>query len=157
MTKMLLCFSFIFLSINSHASYEVDFLIGETKNTRPLSYVIKFLNPQNVYLIDDDNIDKYSSPQIGDMIEPRQFFHFKISDNSKNSSQNISKIVYDVLNEKGEILGSSTLSWFYDGEKINFIDSGISEFFFLPFQRQLSRIDKKGIYHNKYDISLIKY
>jgi hypothetical protein len=166
MSRVILYFSFIFLSINCYASYEVDFLIGETKNTRPLSYAIKikdielngakFLNPQHVSLIDEDDIDEYRSPQIGDMIEPRQHFHFKISDNSKNSSEKASKIVYDVLNEKEEILGSSALSWYYDGEKINFVDSGELEFSFLPFQRQPSRIDKKGTYHNKYEISLIK-
>ena len=65
MNKVFLYFSFIFLSINGYASYEVDFLVGETKNTRPLSYALKikeidlkderFLNPQGVRVTDEDD------------------------------------------------------------------------------------------------------
>lgn len=170
MNKFLSLLVFIALSSIAYAGYEIDFMIGETKNTRPLKFSMKIqeIDLEGETIISPlpikDEFDEpiyYSPPKIGDTINPGEYFHFRLLNNSSDldleNSQSIpSQIIFSVLNEQKEIIDDVILGWKYKNGKINFISSGEKNFVFMPFQRNLPKIDRKtGIYKNTYEISLI--
>lgn len=170
MKKINILFFLIFFSVNSFAGYEIEFFIGESKNTRPLKHHLKIkeidIKNENTKSL-MPTFDEFGEPlaavynKVGDEIAPGKNFHFKFDNNSNLLQGDLlnmkpSEIVFTVLDKNKKELGDIKLSWLYNENKINFISDENSCFVFLPFQRNMPTKDKKtGLLQYTYEISLI--
>jgi hypothetical protein len=148
---LLICCSF-----SAYSSYELDFIIGESKNTIPLRH---YLEIKEIDIVNEtiDNpkpsLDEFGEilPYIpykkGDTIAPGECFHFKLKNSNEDLNQESivlqpSKITFKVLDDKKQEIEDVVLAWVYKGEKINFISDENKNFVFMPFQRNLPQRDR---------------
>lgn len=171
------------LSLHSicFAGYDIDLIIGDTNNTKPLTTSIKFSEiPEKIEnnlpekILDEDGFITYQRPSLGQIISPSQHLKIKIKaseesivnlqeyasfsgksleDRAKDSKWH--SLVFEVFN-KQEKWETILLYWAY-AEKSIFVTGESENFVFSSFQRSLPKFDKKSKdYKQTLEISLIE-
>jgi hypothetical protein len=152
------------------ASYEVDFLIGETKNTQPLttSFRIKSIN-----LSKDSLILNKDELKVDEIIQPSQSIQIKVTeenvvkidtkslcefynstDEENKKNPNWQSIILEVQKEDNE-WEEVPLYWAHSNSSV-FVNGHSENFLLAPFQRNFANKRKDGTLVYTIEVGLIK-